>query len=99
MQKTAYSNYGGVSQQWVSIQSQCGTNYATDVQPPPTNVTQIPGNAAAGTSVTSVCFSGNFYTVVSGDTCQVIAKSQGVSTGALISINDIFPDCSNLIGK
>lgn len=41
--------------------------------------------------------SDNYYTVRSGDNIQAIAEAQGVSTGTLKILNDIFPDGTNLL--
>lgn len=43
------------------------------------------------------CLTGNTYTVVSGDNCLAIAHKLGVSSGSLITLNSLFPDCTNLL--
>lgn len=68
------------------------------MQPLTTNVTDPLGFAPAGYPVSSSCLSGNTYAVAPGDECGQIAIAKGVSTGTLISINNLLPDCSNLLG-
>ncbi|KAI1811896.1 hypothetical protein GGS20DRAFT_588042 [Poronia punctata] len=41
-------------------------------------------------------WSGQTYTVASGDDCGSIAVSQSVSAGTLITLNNVLPDCTNL---
>ncbi|CAF9932024.1 MAG: hypothetical protein ALECFALPRED_005146 [Alectoria fallacina] len=48
-------------------------------------------------STHATCLSGIFYTVALGDDCQKIAVAKQVATGTLRIINNILPDCSNLI--
>ena len=97
MQSTPYSNYGpDLASQWSSIQTTCGISFPTAVQPLQTNMTDLPGFTSPNTTVSINCASGNSYKVANGDNCQTISQSQGVSTGALISINQLLPDCSDL---
>lgn len=97
IQSTPYSNYGAqLVDQWSSIQETCSLDYPTAVQPLQTNVTNLPGYSNLNTTELPSCLSGNTYTVASGDTCTAISVSQNISTGALISINQVLPDCSNL---
>ncbi|KKK24023.1 hypothetical protein AOCH_002784 [Aspergillus ochraceoroseus] len=42
------------------------------------------------------CVSNRTYTVLTGDDCGGIARRNSVPRGALIAINDVLPDCSNL---
>jgi hypothetical protein len=94
-QGTAFSNYSPLHvDDFIPVQQACGVSFPTDVQPPVANIsTPIVANSAG----TSECLSGNLYTVQSGDNCQTIAASKNVATGTLQSINNIFPDCNNLI--
>ena len=77
----------------------CGVNFPTEVQPWPLNLTQNrpPGTESSESNATESCFSGNRYVVSSGDNCRTISQAKSVSTGALRVINNIFPDCTNLI--
>ena len=96
IQSTSYSNYDeNLADQWVSLQSRCGTTYPTDIKPPETNATNVFGYATNYTTASS-CWSGTTYTVASGDTCGAIATAKGVSTGSLIILNNVLPDCTNL---
>lgn len=99
-QQTAYSYYDdSMAADWANIHSKCGVSYPTSVPENPTNVTNIPGFAPPGAATaTATCFSGNRYTVAPGDNCNDISQQLNVSTGALQIPNNIFPDCSNLIG-
>lgn len=76
----------------------CGVKYPTDVLPWPLTVTQYtpPGSIYQNTT-TPFCLSGNQITVKSGDSCQSIAEANSVNTGTLRIINNIFPDCTNLV--
>ncbi|KAJ5951266.1 uncharacterized protein N7479_009679 [Penicillium vulpinum] len=98
MQKTAYSNYDEqLVDEYVKIQDICNTGaLPTEVQPPATNMTAIPGIDYSTPSNAS-CLSGNFYSAKSGDDMQSIAKAQKVPTGPLRTLNGIFPDGSNLL--
>lgn len=100
-QQTAYSYYdASMAADWENIQSQCGVSYPTSVPQNPTNVTNIPGFSPQGggkTTTTPTCFSGNTHTVTFGEGCNGISQQYNISTGALQILNNIFPDCSNLI--
>lgn len=99
MQATSYSNYNdAIAAEWTSIQTKCGVKYPTAVPPLQTNVTEFSGFASPNTPTSTTCLSGNTYTVVSGDGCLKISSSKKVSTGALIVLNQLLPDCSNLLG-
>lgn len=96
IQSTSYSNYDDqLALQWANIQSRCGVSYPTERQPAETT-----GNGGYGYAdnytVETTCWSGETYTVVGGDDCGAIAASQSVSTGTLITLNNILPDCTNL---
>lgn len=98
IQGTSYSNYDDtIASEWSTIQSKCGVSYPTDVQPLETHLSEFSG-FTSHYPVPSTCLSGNTYTVASGDDCVRISTSKQVSTGALISLNQLFPDCSNLQG-
>lgn len=95
-QSTSFSGYNSASAVvWSSIQSTYGVSYPTDVQPPVATPTYIYGYANTSYSSTT-CYSGNTYTVVSGDSCQAIALANDVATGTLINLNQILPECTNL---
>lgn len=98
IQDTAYSNYDAkLAVDWTEIQKTCGTGaLPTEVQPPATNLTSIPGVDHSNPD-NATCLSDNYYTVKSGDNIQAIAEAQGVSTGMLKILNDIFPDGTNLL--
>ncbi|GAA91092.1 carbohydrate-binding module family 50 protein [Aspergillus luchuensis CBS 106.47] len=99
LQKTPYSYYDSeMASDWSSMQSLCHVTYPTDVPKNPTNVTDIAGFAPANYTSPS-CLSEATYTVVSGDNCIAISQAQNVSTGTLISLNNLLPDCSNLDGN
>ncbi|KAK3334067.1 hypothetical protein B0T19DRAFT_459629 [Cercophora scortea] len=96
IQGTPYSNYDySLAGVWQSIQSTCGLDYPTHVQPLETNVT-TPGGYAQPGSGSKGCLSGKTYGVVSGDSCETIARKFSVSTGTLMAINSLYSDCSNL---
>jgi hypothetical protein len=78
MQKTAYSNYDEqLVDEYVKIQDTCNTGaLPTDVQPPATNMTAIPGIDYSTPSNAS-CLSGKSYSAKPGDDMQTIAKAQG----------------------
>jgi hypothetical protein len=97
MQQTAYSNYNEqLVDQWVQIQDTCGTgSLPTNVQPPATNMTDVPW-VDYSTPSNASCLSSNFYSVQSGENIQAIAKAQGVPTGPLRTLNGIFLDGTNL---
>ncbi|KAI5305672.1 hypothetical protein KEM56_003676 [Ascosphaera pollenicola] len=97
MQSTPYSNYDeSLSQIWSAIQAKCSLSYPTDVPPLQTNITQPDGFAPPGSGAEYTCLSGSNYTVKNGDDCETIAEKNHVSTGTLIAINSLYPDCSNL---
>lgn len=99
MQATSFSNYNdAIAAEWSSIQTKCGVKYPTNVLPLETNATEFSGFASPDAPVSTTCLSGNSYTVVSGDDCIKISSSKKVSTGALIVLNQLLPDCSNLLG-
>ena len=52
--------------------------------------------ATLNTSSTSDCISNNLYIVHSGDTATIISNVQTVSTRAIININGLKPDGSDL---
>ena len=56
------------------------------------------GFAPTNYTISTACISENTYIVASGDDCVKISKSRSVSTGSLIVLNQLFPDCSNLVG-
>ncbi|TPX08542.1 uncharacterized protein E0L32_010029 [Thyridium curvatum] len=96
IQSTAFSNYGlKMAQEWASIQSTCGVTYPTNVQPIAANRTDIPGYAPSGYPVAE-CVTGKSYTVVGGDDCGKIASANKVPRGALLAVNNVLPDCSDL---
>ncbi|OQE12254.1 hypothetical protein PENVUL_c001G06580 [Penicillium vulpinum] len=96
LQKTPYSYYDSdMASDWSAIQTLCGVSHPTEVPQNPTDVTDIPGFAPV-TYSTPPCLSESTYTVVSGDNCIAISQAQNVSTGALIALNNLLPDCSNL---
>lgn len=98
-QRTSFSNYdASVASQWGTVQSTCNINSPTDARPLVTNVTDSPGYAPSNYTASSQCLSGNQYSVKPGDDCQKIATLQSVSTGTLIAINNILPDCTDLLG-
>ena len=99
LQGTAYSYYDEImAAEWSNVQKQCGVSYPTAVPVNPTNVTSIPGFAPSNFTSSNFCYSDTTYTVASGDNCVSISKAYNVSTGALININNLLPDCSNLDG-
>ncbi|KAL8671163.1 MAG: hypothetical protein Q9168_004340 [Polycauliona sp. 1 TL-2023] len=95
-QSTAYSNYGpGYVDPYKNIQSICNVEHPTDIQKPPTNISNYYN--FADSAYQPACLSGKTYQVAAGDSCQKIAASQGVATGTLQAINNIYPECTNLI--
>ena len=99
LQATSFSNYDDtIASEWASIQETCHVNYPTDVQPPEATPTDITGFAPANFTISTACISGNTYEVANGDDCVRISTSKSVSTGGLIVLNQLFPDCSNLVG-
>ena len=97
-QQTPYSNYDEtMASDWSSIQSKCDLSLPTAVPALKTNVTQPGGFAPPGSAKTG-CLSGVKYNVASGDNCQAICEKHSCATGTLIAINDLYVDCSNLLG-
>lgn len=96
IQSTSYSNYDDqLAVQWANLQSRCGVSYPTERQPAETTGNGGFGYADNYTAETT-CWSGEMYTVVGGDDCGTIAAAQSVSSGTLITLNNILPDCTNL---
>lgn len=99
IQSTPFSNYGpAVAKEWAAIQSTCGVSYPTAIQPVASNRTSLPGYAPPGYK-TAECVTGKTYTVVAGDDCAKIAASQRVPRGSLLRVNNILPDCSDILGE
>lgn len=97
IQSTPYSNYDeNLASVWSNIQKTCGLSYPTEVQKLQTNLTRPGGFAEPGTPFSEVCLTDEYYTVVSGDNCQVIAEKLGVSTSAITVINSLYADCHDL---
>lgn len=95
-QSTSYSNYDpDMASAWASIQKKCSLSLPTATQTLKTNVTSL-GNYAPAGYATSACVAGRNYTVVGGDNCIDISKRYNVSTGALISVNSLRMDCTNI---
>lgn len=93
-QGTAFSYYNtSTAQTFAQIQSLCGVSYPTARQPPAAS--GLPSNFA-NSSYSVPCLSGNMFTVASGDNCETIAEAKNVSTGTLIGLNNILPQCTNL---
>ena len=99
IQGTAFSNYDTtIATQWQSVQSKCGLDLPTDVQPPAVNGSiLIPGYAQENTTQPAACLSGKTYNVVSGDNPEKIADAHDVATGTLAILNGLLPDGSNLL--
>ncbi|KAI1166824.1 hypothetical protein F5B18DRAFT_676807 [Nemania serpens] len=96
IQSTPYLNYdSGLAEEWAVIQSKCGVSAPTSVPTLATNITDPADHAAPYQP--PPCLTGNTYTVVSGDNCLAIAHKLGVSSGSLITLNSLFPDCTNLL--
>ncbi|KAK7958033.1 hypothetical protein PG988_012881 [Apiospora saccharicola] len=96
VQSTSYSNYDErLAVKWTNIQARCGVNYPTERLPAETVGDGGFGYAENYTTATT-CWSGKTYTVVGGDNCGAIAVAQRVSTGTLITLNNILPDCTSL---
>jgi len=94
-QSTPYSNYDpDMAVAWAAIQSNCGLSYPTATPTLQTNVSL--GNYAPSGYPTASCLSGRTYTVVGGDNCEAIAESHQVSTGALIAVNSLRIDCTDI---
>lgn len=99
LQATSFSNYDDtIASEWASIQKTCHVDYPTNVQPPEATPTDVIGFAPANYTISAACLSGNTYDVTNGDDCVKISQSNSVSTGSLVVLNRIFPDCSNLVG-
>ncbi|KAK5652943.1 hypothetical protein OQA88_9422 [Cercophora sp. LCS_1] len=95
-QSTPYSNYDAeMAEAWAAIQTQCGLNFPTATKTLETNVTSLANYAPSGYP-TAVCVGGRTYEIVSGDNCIDISKNNGVSTGALITLNSLRMDCTNI---
>ncbi|KAL8757941.1 MAG: hypothetical protein Q9199_001853 [Rusavskia elegans] len=73
----------------------CNVEHPIEVQKPPTNISNYYN--FADSAFEPACLSGKTYRVAAGDDCQTIATSQGVATGTLETINNIYPGCTNLI--
>ncbi|RYP60326.1 hypothetical protein DL769_008158 [Monosporascus sp. CRB-8-3] len=96
-QSTPYSNYDvEMSNAWAEIQARCGLEYPTATPTLKTNVTSL-GNYAPSGYATAACVGGRTHEVVSGDNCVDISKANHVSTGALITLNSLRMDCTNLL--
>ncbi|OXV07777.1 hypothetical protein Egran_04458 [Elaphomyces granulatus] len=94
-QSTPYSNYDpDMAVAWAAIQSNCGLSYPTATPTLQTNVSL--GNYAPSGYPTASCLSARTYTVVGGDNCEAIAESHQVSTGALIAVNSLRIDCTDI---
>lgn len=82
-------NYNTTTTAWLAV----GTGAAT---------TTGTASLAIGTGISSpitndTCRSGTRWTVVPGDDCQTISIKNSVGTRELNLINNITPDCTNLI--
>lgn len=96
-QSTPYSNYDvEMSEAWAEIQTRCNLSYPTATPTLKTNVTSL-GNYAPSGYATAVCVGDRTYEVVSGDNCIDISKANHVSTGALMTLNSLRMDCTNLL--
>ena len=96
IQQTSFSNYNDdLAVSYQSIQKVCQVDYPTAVTPLVTNVTDLPGYVNSPTN--STCLSGDYYPVAPQDNCQNIAVAKQVATGTLRILNNILPDCSNLV--
>ncbi|KAF2134778.1 carbohydrate-binding module family 50 protein [Dothidotthia symphoricarpi CBS 119687] len=99
LQSTPYSNYGdGLAKTWADVQKKCAISYPTAVPTLQTNVTNRFGFANPGSGYNYGCLTGKTYNVKAGENCEIIAERNNVSTGTLISINQLLPDCSDLQG-
>ncbi|CAN9150812.1 unnamed protein product [Alternaria alternata] len=95
-QSTAYSNYDAeMARAWAEIQGRCGLDYPTATPTLKTNVTSL-GNYAPSGYATAACVGGRTHEVTSGENCVAISKANHVSTGALITMNSLRLDCTNL---
>ncbi|RYP37881.1 hypothetical protein DL767_002753 [Monosporascus sp. MG133] len=96
-QSTPYSNYDvEMSEAWAEIQARCDLEYPTATPTLKTNVTSL-GNYAPSGYATAVCVGSRTHEVVSGDNCLYVSKANHVSTGALITLNSLRMDCTNLL--
>lgn len=80
------------TQRWVTRRSVKGSSQSAT-----TSESQI-SSTTKGSKPTSptTCPSGKFYTVVSGDTCEKIAREEKVPVGNLISQDQLPSSCNNL---
>ncbi|KAF4552682.1 LysM domain-containing protein 5 [Elsinoe fawcettii] len=102
IQATPYSNYGpSMVEPYQKAQKICGVQFPTDVLQLNSNATSYhpPGTGEPSYDETSdgPCLSGKHTVIKAGDNCQSLSEANTVSTGALRVINDLFPDCSNLV--
>jgi LysM repeat protein len=67
-----------------------------EIRMPGANATATPRPNATGATATPRA-GGSTYTVESGDTCSDIAASFGVSVDALIELNGLSADCTDLL--
>ncbi|RYP77182.1 hypothetical protein DL770_007102 [Monosporascus sp. CRB-9-2] len=96
-QSTPYSNYDiEMSEAWAEIQARCDLEYPTATPTLKTNVTSL-GNYAPSGYATAVCVGSRTHEVVNGDNCLDVSKANHVSTGALITLNSLRMDCTNLL--
>ncbi|KAI9164172.1 LysM domain-containing protein [Paramyrothecium foliicola] len=96
-QSTPYSNYDvEMSNAWAEIQKRCKLSFPTATPTLKTNVTSL-GNYAPPGYATAVCVGSRTHKVVSGDNCVDISKANHVSTGALMTLNSLRMDCTNLL--
>jgi hypothetical protein len=56
-----------------------------------------PGSVNSASSDPAICLSGNTHDVQPGETCDSIAAATNTATGTLRILNNLFPDCSNLL--
>ena len=92
IQSTPYSNYDDeLAVTWANVQKKCAVAYPTAVQSLQTNVTSRFGFAIPGAGYNYGCLTGKTYKVQAGENCETIAEKSSVSTGTLISINQLLP--------
>lgn len=95
IQSTPYSNYDDeLAVTWANVQKKYALTYPTAVQSLQTNVTSRFGFATPGAGYTYGCLTGKTYNVQAGENCETIAEKSDISTGTLISINQLLPDCN-----